>query len=194
MVGFYSKDLLGDVLNFDESYYELLGVSKSVDAMTLKKAFHRLSKTLHPDTTLLPAEEAKRQFCKVYEAYEVLSDSSKRVIYDREIEIELLKAENAYKVNKNSMHSSSQLKHSFLDARRPLSGSELFSLFLLCIALLLSVLLGIGFAFLDGRDFQFRPSWLFINQPINKILNTSLTNDYITFSRNTFEPTFVNSH
>ena len=47
-----------------------------------------------------------------------------------------------------------------MDNRRPLSGGELFSLLLLCMALCMSLLLGIGFAVLDGKELQVSPSWL----------------------------------
>ena len=44
--------------------------------------------------------------------------------------------------------------------RRPLSGGEWFSLVLLSVALLLSLVLGLGVALAQGRDWQVSPSWL----------------------------------
>ena len=43
------------------TYYERLGVSRSADADSLRQAFRRLSKAVHPDTTRLPAQDAARQ-------------------------------------------------------------------------------------------------------------------------------------
>ena len=43
------------------THYERLGVGRGVDAETLRRAFRRLSKSVHPDTTTLPAAEAARQ-------------------------------------------------------------------------------------------------------------------------------------
>ena len=62
--------------------YELLGVSPSANNAELRKAFRQLSKRLHPDTTSLPRDEATRQFQKVCEAYDLLSDPVLRADYD----------------------------------------------------------------------------------------------------------------
>ena len=64
------------------NYYQLLHVAENSDLQTIKKAFHRLSKVLHPDTTLLPANEAANEFHQVCEAYEKLSDPLSREKYD----------------------------------------------------------------------------------------------------------------
>ena len=68
--------------------YELLGVSSSANNAELRKAFRQLSKRLHPDTTSLPSDEATRQFQKVCEAYDLLSDPVLRANYDLTIEKE----------------------------------------------------------------------------------------------------------
>jgi len=63
-------------------YYELLGVSRGATDAELKKAFRGLARELHPDINKHdPAAEDK--FKEVAEAYEVLSDSERRSIYDR---------------------------------------------------------------------------------------------------------------
>ena len=63
-------------------YYEVLGVSRDVDDATLKKAFRRLARELHPDVNSSdPAAEEK--FKEAAEAYEVLSDPDRRATYDR---------------------------------------------------------------------------------------------------------------
>ena len=61
-------------------YYEVLGVSKSADATTIKKAFRQKAKELHPDTNKSPTAES--QFKELGEAYAVLSDETKRRTYD----------------------------------------------------------------------------------------------------------------
>ena len=53
-----------------------------------------------------------------------------------------------------------------LENRRALSGGELFSLLLLCLALCISLLLGVFFAALDGKELQATPSWLYSNQSV----------------------------
>ena len=63
-------------------YYEVLGVSKTADADTIKKAFRQLAKKYHPDTH--PGDkEAEERFKEANEAYEVLSDADKRAKYDQ---------------------------------------------------------------------------------------------------------------
>ena len=63
-------------------YYEVLGVDKSADEQTLKKAYRKLAMKYHPDRN--PGDkEAEEKFKEINEAYEVLSDSTKRQTYDQ---------------------------------------------------------------------------------------------------------------
>jgi molecular chaperone DnaJ len=63
-------------------YYEVLGVSKSVNDADLKKAYRRLAMKYHPDRN--PDDSAaEAKFKEVKEAYDILSDSQKRGAYDQ---------------------------------------------------------------------------------------------------------------
>jgi molecular chaperone DnaJ len=62
-------------------YYELLGVERDADENAIKKAFRRLARQLHPDVSDAP--DAEVRFREVTEAYEVLSNSETRTLYDR---------------------------------------------------------------------------------------------------------------
>jgi molecular chaperone DnaJ len=64
-----------------QDLYGLLGVSRDADAETIKKAYRRLARQLHPDVN--PEPEAQAQFQEVGRAYEILSDPQKRAAYDR---------------------------------------------------------------------------------------------------------------
>ncbi len=64
-------------------YYELLGVDQDASVATIKKAYRRKAKELHPDRNPKSKEKATEKFRKVSEAYEVLSDPDKRAQYDR---------------------------------------------------------------------------------------------------------------
>ena len=65
----------------NRDYYELLGVARDADETAIKKAFRRLARQLHPDVSEEP--DAEVRFREVTEAYEVLSNSETRALYDR---------------------------------------------------------------------------------------------------------------
>lgn len=62
-------------------YYEVLGVGRKASASAIKTAYRKLARKYHPDVNKEPGATGK--FKEATEAYEVLSDSSKRKIYDQ---------------------------------------------------------------------------------------------------------------
>lgn len=63
-------------------YYEALGISRDASAEEIKKAYRKKALQYHPDKN--PGDSgAEKRFKEISEAYEVLSDDSKRQMYDR---------------------------------------------------------------------------------------------------------------
>lgn len=65
-----------------QDYYKVLGIDKNADDKTIKKAYRKLAKKYHPDMN--PGDAAAEQkFKEVTEAYNVLSDTEKKKLYDQ---------------------------------------------------------------------------------------------------------------
>lgn len=64
-----------------KNYYETLGVDKSASADDIKKAYRTMAKKYHPDIN--KEADAQEKFKEINEAYEVLSDPTKKSNYDQ---------------------------------------------------------------------------------------------------------------
>ncbi len=149
-----NKFLKGDI-----TYYKILGVKENASNNELRKAFCKLSIELHPDTTSLELEEAKKKFQKVLEAYENLNNSNLRKIYDEKLRLNLKKSnkDNIHVLNNFIMDSNNQ---QLVGNRRPFSNGEMFSLFLLITIIFISLLFAILIASFTGKEIESVPTWL----------------------------------
>ncbi|MDA8059385.1 MAG: DnaJ domain-containing protein [Leptospirillum sp.] len=65
-------------------YYQLLGVTKTSSVEEIRKAYRKLARKYHPD--LNPGNStAEQKFKEINQAYETLSDTDKRALYDQEL-------------------------------------------------------------------------------------------------------------
>ena len=142
----------------EKSYYKILGVNENASNHELRKAFCRLSIELHPDTTSLDIEVAKNKFQKVLEAYENLNNSDLRKIYDDKLKD---KSKNSDQVKTNILNTLIvDNNQNLIGNRRPFSNGEMFSLFLLIIIILISLIFSILIASFTGKELDTIPIWL----------------------------------
>jgi curved DNA-binding protein len=65
-----------------KDYYKILGVERNAGEEDIRKAYRKLAMQYHPDRN--PNDkQAEERFKEINEAYQVLSDSEKRSVYDR---------------------------------------------------------------------------------------------------------------
>ena len=143
----------------DKNYYKILGVDEKASNYELRKAFCKLTKELHPDTTSLNLEDAKLRLQIVLEAYENLHNPKLRNLYDKKLNIKVDKKEEE---NKDILYDFSTYAQPInaSENRRPFSNGEIFSLLLLFLVIFVCLLFALIWANFAGRDFNSIPSWL----------------------------------
>jgi hypothetical protein len=129
----------------------LLQVPETASPQDLRQAFRGLSKRYHPDTTVLPAAEAAASFQQLQQAYAVLSDPAQRQRYDAQLH-------PAPPLRPPSPPPTAPAPRP-ASVRRDLSGGEWLALLLLGFALLVSLVLGVGVAWMRGVELVQWPSW-----------------------------------
>ncbi len=146
-------------MNEKKNYYKILGVHEDASTHELRKAFCKLTKELHPDTTSLNLEDAKIKLQTVLEAYENLNNPNLRKLYDNQLKNSFDKDQNLNSDILNTYSADSKIANS-IGNRRPFSNGEMFSLFLLVIVICLSLLLAVLFANFNGKEINSIPIWL----------------------------------
>ena len=66
----------------DLAFYDMLDVETSADVKAIKRAYHRKARAVHPDKNL-GNQSAADEFRRLHTAYLTLSDTDKRIAYDR---------------------------------------------------------------------------------------------------------------
>eukprot|EP00928_Gymnodinium_smaydae_P018389 TRINITY_DN16_c0_g1_i1.p1 TRINITY_DN16_c0_g1~~TRINITY_DN16_c0_g1_i1.p1 ORF type:complete len:521 (-),score=125.99 TRINITY_DN16_c0_g1_i1:144-1601(-) len=69
-----------EAAELQKDLYEILGLPDDADEAAIKKVYRKLSVKYHPDKN--PDEESRRKFADVRDAYEILNDPDKKILYD----------------------------------------------------------------------------------------------------------------
>jgi curved DNA-binding protein CbpA len=85
-------------------YYKILGVTAGASAAEIKRAYRRLARLYHPD---LNAEARDEHIKRLNEAYEILSNIQKRMVYDQTLRQARLHAEQAF-AERERLHAEKQ--------------------------------------------------------------------------------------
>ncbi|MGF1539525.1 MAG: J domain-containing protein [Pleurocapsa sp.] len=126
------------------TYYGILGLHPSASMIAIRRSYRQLSKKYHPDTTELNPNVAKAKFQRLNEAYAVLSNPTKRSLYDLKIgysRVNVIQAPNWEQSDKQQWSTTAYLD----PTDRPLSDGEIFVLLLLgatfigCLILIIAI-------------------------------------------------------
>lgn len=142
-----------DTLNaLGQNYYGLLGLHPSASAIEIRRAYRKLSKQYHPDTTELPPAIATAKFQQLNEAYATLSNPERRAAYDIRIRYARMSVmQPRPDLNRPQRSDARESSNAYLDpVDRPLSPGELFALALMAVSLVGSLLLAIAIAIWRG--------------------------------------------
>jgi DnaJ domain len=125
-------------------YYHFLGLHPSASPIDIRRAYRQLSKEYHPDTTSLPTLVAKAKFQELNQAYAILSNPTRRLLYDQSI--------GYSRVRVMQPPPPLNVQAEYVDAiERPLSAGEIFMLLLLGGCFVACILLVILVAGLRGQ-------------------------------------------
>lgn len=149
---------LSEKTKFAHSYYAILGLHPSTSYFEIRQAYRELSKIYHPDTTKLPALQAKRKFQELNEAYATLSNQQKRSLYDLKIGYSTKNINKTHfnLPNHNYDNRNNESNSAYLDANdraaplrdRPLSGGEIFAILMMGLTLVGCLILALTIAWL----------------------------------------------
>lgn len=110
------KELLNEAkeklrLSKNKDFYKLLGVDRKASQEEIKKAYRKAALTHHPDRHSVAEEHVKlfhlKKFKDIGEAYGILSDETKRSLYDQGNLYQSIQAQNG----SSSTHQATKMAH-----------------------------------------------------------------------------------
>lgn len=157
-----------------DSYYALLGLHPSASAIEIRRAYRKLSKHYHPDTTQLAKTIATAKFQQLNEAYATLSNPERRQAYDLKIRYSRYNVIQPSHPLERSQASASKRGSSsaYLDPTdRPLSDGELFAVLMMALSLMgcLILALAIGLARSEFSLEPIEPPGILINTFVSRL-------------------------
>jgi cell division septation protein DedD len=134
------------------SHYALLGLHPSASEREIRQAYRDRSKLYHPDTTTLSRDVATAKFQELNDAYATLTSPERRTTYDRKIGYSSIAVVQPLPtLNQPTANRPYQSSSAYLDASdRPLSGGELFALFILGLTFIGCLVLAIAIGITRG--------------------------------------------
>jgi hypothetical protein len=136
------------------TYYDELGLHPAASEHDIRRAYRKLSKRYHPDTTTLPIAVATPKFQALNEAYATLSNDERRCLYDAKIRYSRVVVAQVPQDRSRRSGDGGQIpldSPGFIDPiDRPLSSGELFALLLMGSAIVGCLALAIAIAVLRG--------------------------------------------
>ncbi len=141
------------VNNQQQNYYDRLGVHASASPIEIRRAYRELSKKYHPDTTKLSTATAIVKFQALNEAYATISHPERRSAYDLEIGYSrVFVIQSTPRFTTLQPRPDRYRSSAYLDPTdRPLSGGEIFALFMLIVTFLGCLILAISIGIARGE-------------------------------------------
>jgi DnaJ-class molecular chaperone len=138
----------------EPNYYWHLELHPSASIVDIRKAYRKLSKRYHPDTTELPANIAIGKFQQINQAYATLSNPEQRALYDLKIvSAHTFGTQASPHAHNPASKSRDWSSLTYLDAsERPLSSGEIFALFILGLTILGCLLLAVLIGLIRGES------------------------------------------
>jgi curved DNA-binding protein CbpA len=136
-----------------QTHYNLLGVYPGASAIEIRRAYRELSKKYHPDTTTLDPAMAVAKFQALNEAYATISHPERRLAYDLEIGysrffvVQTPPSFQPLRSRPDKYRSSAYLDPN----ERPLSGGEIFALFMMIATFVSCLLLAVSIGIARGE-------------------------------------------
>ena len=106
-----------------QDYYQILRVARTATQTEIKRAYYAVAKLFHPDrhhrlTSPAEVEQIKALFCRVNEAYRVLSSNTHRREYDFELSVRKLGLSKHEQAGRNGVEREAQLGRQALKERQ----------------------------------------------------------------------------